>query len=260
MPAVPPDPLWIVATVPKRGNRVEENEDATAAAPDALRFAVADGATEGWESGPWAARLVAAYIDQPPAPDTFTEWLTSARAWAPPESPGPVPWYAEEKREQGSFATLLGLELRRSQHLPGWLWRVVAVGDSCALHVRDEKLIGAVPLSAPEQFGNRPKLVPSAARACPEPGWFAGRAEDGDLILLATDAAAARLLALARPPAAGAARPPAAGAALALAAVRCALKDCNPEPLAEWCRTVQDTTNDDVSVLAIALPPAPEHS
>ena len=63
MPAALQAPEWISATVPKSGNRPEENEDATAAAPDALRFAVSDGATEGWESGPWATRLVATDAD-----------------------------------------------------------------------------------------------------------------------------------------------------------------------------------------------------
>lgn len=237
MPDTLPNPRWVSVSVPKRGNRPEENEDATAAAPDGLRFAVADGATEGWESGPWAARLVAAYVANPPEPTTFAEWLAAARQWAPPEPPGPVPWYAEEKREQGSFATLLGLELRRSRTTAGWAWRAVAVGDSCLFHVRGEKLLLAVPLTSPGEFGNRPALVPSAARPCPEPGWFAGRAEPGDRFLLATDAAAARLF--------------------APAALAAALAADTPDARADWCRGVQDGHNDDVSVLALRLPPPP---
>lgn len=238
-------PLWVTATVPKRGNRPEENEDAIAVADDGLRFAVADGASEGWESGLWAARLAAAYAAGPPEPTTFTEWLASARRWAPPEAPGPVPWYAEEKREQGSFATLLGLELRRSLTTAGWTWRAVTVGDSCLLHVRGEKPLLSVPLSSREQFGIRPPLVPSAdTRPCPEPGWFAGRAEPGDLFLLATDAAAARLLS-------------SKAVAPALAAVRAALTG-GTAALTDWCRAVQDTTNDDVTLLAVELPPATE--
>jgi hypothetical protein len=247
MAVVLPVPTWIAATVPKRGNRAEENEDATAAASDALRFAVSDGATEGWESGPWATRLVASYVEKPPEPLTFADWLTAARKWAPPVASGPAPWYAEEKQEQGSFATLLGLELRRSKRTAGWAWRSLAIGDSCFLHLRGEKLALAVPLSSPKQFGSRPALVPSAARECPKPGWFAGRAEPGDLFLLATDAAAARLL-----------TPDVRGPALA--AVRAALAARDPAALAEWCRAVQDTTNDDVSVLAITLPIAQEPS
>ena len=247
MPAFP-TPEWIAATVPKRGNRVEENEDATATSLDALRFAVSDGATEGWESGPWAARLVVSYVERPPTPTTFPDWLAAARNWALPVAPGPVPWYAEAKQDEGSFATLVGLELRRSRRGSGWAWRSVAIGDSCLLHVRGEELVLAIPLGSAEEFGNRPALVPSATtRPCPEPQWFAGRARPGDLFLLATDAAAVRLLAP-------------AGLAEALTACRASLTAHTPAPIIDWCRTVQHATNDDVTVLATRLPLAPEPS
>lgn len=234
-----PKPVWVSATIPKRGNRAEENEDALSAAPDGLRFAVADGATEGWESGPWARRLVACFTAGPPAPTTFDRWLTAAREWAPPGADGPVPWYAEEKRAEGSFAALVGLELRH--RAGGWAWRAVAVGDSCLLHVRGSNLVVSGPLTKPEQFGVRPQLVPSTEQACPEPEWFAGRAAPGDVLLLASDAAAAHLF-----------RP----AALApfLAAAR------DPNALYDWCRSVQSANNDDVTVLAITLPNTPEPS
>ena len=69
MPPAFPPMCWISATLPKAGNRPEENEDAFAASSAAaLRFAIADGATEGWESGRWAAHLANAYVDKPPSP------------------------------------------------------------------------------------------------------------------------------------------------------------------------------------------------
>jgi hypothetical protein len=157
MPASPA-PEWIAASVAKRGNQPGENEDATAAAPDELRFAVCDGATEGWESGPWAARLAAAFVARPPEPADFPGWLASARDWAPDALEGTQPWYVAEKREQGSFATLLGLELRRSQNGEGWSWRAVAVGDSCLFHLRGTELAQAFPLESAAAFGNRPAL------------------------------------------------------------------------------------------------------
>jgi hypothetical protein len=244
MPA-PRAPEWICATVPKRGSRAEENEDATVAARDALRFAVADGATEGWESGPWAAHLAAAYIAGPPEPMNFADWLATAREWAPRSAEGKKeaqPWYVSEKQEEGSFATLLGLEVRRSQRSNGWAWRAVAIGDSCLFHIRGGKLALAFPLESATEFGTRPALISSAkSRTCPEPEWCAGRAEAGDLLLLATDAASARLFA------------PAARDA-ALRAVGDALAARDSEPLTEWCRSVQDVVNDDVTILAIRLP------
>jgi hypothetical protein len=239
---------WISATLPKAGNHAEENEDAAAAAPEVPRFAVADGATEGWESRPWARHLARAYARRAPGPDDFDRWLGQAReGWVPPAADAaPVAWYAAEKQDQGSFATLLGVELQPSRTQPGWwTWKAVAVGDSCLLHVRDDELEAAFPFADPSSFGTRPRLVPSsAATPCPEPEWHAGRAAPGDVLLLATDAAAARLL-----------TPPALGAALA--AVRAALGDRDPAPLLSWFREVQQAINDDVTMIAIRLPDVP---
>jgi hypothetical protein len=243
----PPGPQWVSATVPKRGSRAGENEDAAAAAADGLRFAVADGATESWESGPWAAHLAAALVGRPPAPADFADWLAAARGdwFALDDDEDARPWYAAEKQREGSFATLLGLELRRSRRPGEWAWRAVAVGDSCLFHVRAGRLVQAFPVESAAGFGNRPPLVPSSpAAGCPEPEWCAGRAAPGDLLLLATDAAAARLF----DPAARAAAAAAVGAALAAAP---------PAPAAElaaWCRGVQDHAHDDVTVLAVRLP------
>ncbi|HEY1189269.1 MAG TPA: hypothetical protein VGE74_16575 [Gemmata sp.] len=246
MPAPTAPPEWVCATAPKKGNRAEENEDAASAAPDGLRFVVCDGASEGWESRPWAARLAGAFLLRPPEPMDFAKWLAAVRkGWKPPEPAGPVPWYAAVKQEQGSFATLMGFELRRSHKAAGWSWRAVAVGDSCLFHVRGAEVLAAFPIDAPAGFGNRPRLVPSAGTGCPEPEWLAGRAEPGDLFLLATDAVAARLL-----------DPDARGAGLG--AAREALKARSPEPVRDWFRSVQDAHNDDVSLITVRLPAAPE--
>jgi hypothetical protein len=244
MPALPV-PEWIRHTVPKRGNRAEENEDASAASGDALRFALSDGATEGWESGPWAARLVAALVERPPEPGTFTDWLAAVRNWSPSSrsaSAEAQPWYVMEKQQEGSFATLLGLELRRSKSTNGWTWRSVAVGDTCLFHVTAGKLALTFPIESAKTFGNRPALIASSTKGtAPDPEWCAGRAAPGDLLILATDAAAARLF------------DPVARSA-ALAAIGTALTKRDPAELTEWCKSVQEKTNDDVTVLAVRLP------
>jgi len=250
MPAELPPVGWISATVAKAGHRPDENEDAVAAAPERLRFAVADGATEGWESRGWAARLAAAYVRRPPSPDDFPRWLAAARrGWPARSAAGSVPWYAAMKSEEGSFATLAGLELRRPRRGAAvWGWKAVAVGDSCLVHVRGRSVEAAFPHADPAAFGNTPPLVPSSQDVpCPEPEWLAGRADPGDLLLLATDAAAARLL-----------DPPAL--APALAAVRAALRAGDPAPLLDWFRQLQAAVNDDVSVIAVRLPGGPEVS
>src|SRR5262245_25591140 len=124
---------WISETLSKSGHRPEENEDAIASAPEKSRFAIADGATEGWESGAWAAHLAHAYIRRPPSPADFPQWLAASRtAWRPRTTSGQAAWYAAEKQEQGSFATLVGLELRPAAgDDDSWGWKAVAVGDSC---------------------------------------------------------------------------------------------------------------------------------
>src|SRR5438552_1045407 len=128
----PPAPSlhWASALRPKPGNTAAENEDATAT--DGLRFAVCDGATEGWQSGEWASHLAGLFVRRPPTPADFSEWLAAARnRWKPTVPKEAVPWYVEAKRAEGSFATLLGVEFRASQKTPGqWAWKAVAVGDS----------------------------------------------------------------------------------------------------------------------------------
>jgi hypothetical protein len=248
MPAEAPKLRWISATLPKAGNRPEENEDAIAAAPAHLRFAIADGASEGWESGPWAVRLVETYIGAAPTPADFSAWLAKTRRrWAPKRPAGPVAWYAAEKQSQGSFATLLGVELRQSRSRPGmWPWKAVAVGDSCLVHLRGDAVLTAFPHTTRAEFGDRPPLVPSSARArCPAPEWLAGHAEADDLIVLATDAAAAHLL-------------DAPARAAALSAIRASLSKSDRAPLEAWFRDIQRVMNDDVSVIAIRVPGAAE--
>src|SRR5205085_1984676 len=105
----------VAVSVPKAGHRPDENEDAHAAAGG--RFAVADGASEGWASGPWARALAAAYAAAAPDPDTFPGWLAAARATFEPP-PTASSWYAEAKRAQGAFATLLGVTVESGPLAP----------------------------------------------------------------------------------------------------------------------------------------------
>src|SRR5439155_23916286 len=122
-----------------------------------------DGATEGWQSGAWAAHLAAAFVRRPPGPADFPDWLAAARrGWSPPAPDGPTPWYAEAKQREGSFATLVGVEFRRGGP-SGWSWKAVAVGDSCLLHVRGSGLDAAFPIDSPDGFTSRPPLVGSSA-------------------------------------------------------------------------------------------------
>lgn len=252
MPPAFPPMCWISATLPKAGSRPEENEDAIAASSAALRFAIADGATEGWESGRWAAHLATAYIDKPPSPADFPAWLTATQqGWRIPPQTGSTPWYAEIKQRAGSYSTLLGIEFRMAAKTRDWTWRAIAIGDSCLFQIRKGSVEGVFPISTPSGFGNNPPLVPSPRTSvCPEPEWLAGRSEPQDLFLLATDAVAAYLVRLSTPDA----------WSPVLVAVREGLRIEDPEPLVEWFRTVQAVRNDDLSMIAISIPAVPETS
>jgi hypothetical protein len=93
------------------------------------------------------------------------------------------------------------LELQSDGAAGHWSWTAAAIGDSCAFHVRDGKLLAALPVSRPEQFDLSPDLVGSRE---PDLGLIAarththsGNCEPRDRLYLATDALAAWILAAA---------------------------------------------------------------
>jgi Protein phosphatase 2C len=168
--------------LPKRGNADDEYEDAFAIEPAAGRFAVADGASESSFAGLWARLLVEGFVR--PA----SGWLEAARqTWAARVDGQALPWYAEAKRDDGAFATLLGLVVADGR------WHALAVGDTCLFQVREDCLIAAFPQRRSEDFGNRPRLIGSRPPANPAGEAHAeerGEWQAGDRFLLMTDALA----------------------------------------------------------------------
>jgi hypothetical protein len=192
---------WRVQTrhfiFPKGGSTAEECEDALAFDAGALRFAVADGATEAFDARRWAERLAGEWVGAARAPLTageFGAWLGEQGGWLHASWEGrKLPWYAEEKRRAGSFAAFVGLRL---EALKGRVaWRALALGDSCLVQRRGGETIAALPLKSHEEFGSTPPLVPSReslrASALARLVEAEGRGEPGDTFLLATDALAA---------------------------------------------------------------------
>jgi hypothetical protein len=102
----------------------------------------------------------------------------------------PLPWYADQKRELGAFATFLGFKVRGRPGSNAGVWRAIAVGDACLFHIRGAKLRLAFPVAHSADFGNRPDLVRSR-RAAPDSSRRArGRWQPEDRFLLMTDALA----------------------------------------------------------------------
>ncbi|HWS88095.1 MAG TPA: protein phosphatase 2C domain-containing protein [Pyrinomonadaceae bacterium] len=183
--------------LPKEGSGPEECEDAVAFDAGALRFAVADGATEAFDARRWAARLTKEWVGAVRAPLTareFGPWLKEQGGWLHASWEGrKLPWYAEEKRSAGSYAALVGLRLEASGRKMGW--RAVALGDSCLVQRRGGEVVSAFPLDTHEAFTSTPPLVPSSESlretALARLVEREGRAEPGDTFLLMTDALSA---------------------------------------------------------------------
>ncbi len=187
-----PSLRWHAWYTHKRGNAPDEYEDAFAGDAAQARFAVADGASESSFTARWARLLVEGFIAAEGQPWRGLDWLAPARQqWAAEVDPQPLPWYAEEKREQGAYATLLGLAFT------GGSWRALAVGDSCLFRVRGKKLGKSFPLPRSSDFGNHPALIGSRGRSADTPLEIRrarGQWRPGDRFLLMTDALAEWML------------------------------------------------------------------
>lgn len=187
-PAIP----WRSFALHKDGNAADEYEDACAGNPVAGRFAIADGASESSFAGFWAKLLVQGFVTA--RGKTTLNWLTPLQQkWAEAVDRLALDWFGEEKREQGAFATFLGLVLQRGQTADS-RWRAVAVGDCCLFHVRQDTLLASFPTQGSAGFGNRPPLICSRAVGGRDGFGQARRAvgkwRKGDRFFLMTDALA----------------------------------------------------------------------
>jgi hypothetical protein len=198
--------------VPKRGNGPEECDDA--GAHSAHRFAVADGATESSFADRWAQTLVKHFISN--APDhirnnnvPLEEWLRPLqKEWHASIPWDRLPWYAEEKARGGAFCSLVAVEITPApsrfrivdlfRRRKGIRWHAMSVGDSFFAHIRKDTMLKAFPFEKSDQFNSRPLLISSNPNRN-QPVWkniqqAEGDVEDGDLLVLMTDALGAWFL------------------------------------------------------------------
>lgn len=205
MPMDNPSLRWHAFHTHKRGNAPDEYEDAFAGDAAKRRFAVADGASESSFAATWAKLLADGFVAAKRRPWRDLAWLAPQRQrWAAEVDPRPLPWFAEEKRELGSYATLLGIAFGSApasggRQPPGTaVWRALAVGDSCLFRLRAGKLEKSFPLARSSDFGNQPALLGSRGRADDTPPQgirrARGKGRPGDRLLLTTDALAEWLL------------------------------------------------------------------
>jgi len=185
---------WRSFSLPREGNTPEEYEDALAGNPRTGRFAIADGASESSFAGMWAKLLVDGFVASGER-RTTVGWLAPLQhRWAEAVDPLDLDWFAEEKRQLGAFATLLGLSLKKPQGEREGRWKAVAVGDACIFQVRDDCLLTAFPITRSADFGNRPALLGSRALVKVQADAWEnaqqniGKWQAGDRFFLMTDA------------------------------------------------------------------------
>ena len=180
---------------PKRGNSSEEYEDAfwppepLDLDSKLLRFAVADGATETSFAGSWAQILTRAYCRDRLSQKKIRRSLPRLREeWRSAIGNQSLPWYAEQKLNEGAFAALLGLTL-----LDGG-WQSTSIGDSCLFQLRNNAVVTAFPMTSWQDFNNRPRLLSSNKGNWGEElghlSHASGAWEDSDVFYLMTDAMA----------------------------------------------------------------------
>lgn len=196
----------VIYYAPKRGNAEAEWEDGGAAAPGdgsgrGPRFAVADGATQGFGSARWAQQLVAGFVGADHtvsapglAPDAMLGWFAAMQSrWRhDPRLAGATDLEKLKAEQVGSFATFLGCELDVTGGRPRWT--AVALGDTVLFHVRAGELVAQFPQLGPADFGYNPdgvstrpeSLHAEVGRARVSEGALA----DGDVLYAATDALA----------------------------------------------------------------------
>lgn len=181
--------------LPKLDQEASECEDAIAIDAQNSRFAVADGATEAFDARNWAVRLAQHWVQRKSTliVEEFREWVAAEGKELHDSWSGlNLSWYSEEKARKGSFAALVGVEFDLKSELPSW--QAIALGDTCLLHSRNGTLLKSLPVARSESFNSAPVLVASDS-ALHESSMQSvitdsGSCQNGDVILLMSDAAA----------------------------------------------------------------------
>lgn len=185
--------------VPKQGHAARDCEDSVGVSVIRGRFAVADGATEAFDSRRWARLLTRAWINVASSniqieelPETINRLGRILEAkWKSRQ----LPWYVQERTSEPSFAAFAGLQLNLDRDASQYGWHFAAIGDACLILERDGQFASSSPVATAEEFSFRPVLLPSRM-----PGDWGhisehiccrrGLAVDGDVLILATDALA----------------------------------------------------------------------
>ncbi len=166
--------------------------------PDA-RFAVADGATETYDSRRWANQLITSFLspghDGGGRPDlgrgTMSAWFKAMQERWQAQTPATDDYIDRLKLDQGTLATFVGGELTGLDGAAP-AWQAAALGDVILFHVRNERLVTHFPPLSSKDFDSAPEGITTLpaylGRMSDRLLFQHGRLAPGDMIFIATDA------------------------------------------------------------------------
>lgn len=145
------------------------NEDRFELSEDALRCAVSDGASVSFDSATLAAILVKRFIADP---SVNSEWVTrAAEEFALNYDRDQLPWMMQAAFDLGSFASLVGVNIRPDLGTAD----VLCIGDSVFALFDGGNLIEFLPYTDPADFDQSPTLLSTNHS---ENRWFADDAPE----------------------------------------------------------------------------------
>lgn len=131
----------------------QRNEDRWHFSADGSVWAVSDGASVSYDSGPWAEVLVRRFVAEP---NVSAQWLTDAVAeYERSYDREAMEWMKQAAFDRGSFATLLGGFVPTDKDSV----RLFAIGDTIAALIDGSRVVSTFPYVQPEQFDSAPQLL-----------------------------------------------------------------------------------------------------
>ena len=181
----------------KKGETLDDCQDANALNEDIGRYAVADGATLSFFPKKWAELLVNRFCHKkdtylPLEDENWEDWIEPIQhEWLETVSRT----VQESKtymlvdrlsRLESALSTFIGIEFNRDKGE----WKASIIGDSCLFHCSGSEF-KSYPLQKLEDFPHRPNSFASFPKDNPvgsPPEMYSGKASPCDIFILATDA------------------------------------------------------------------------
>ena len=145
-------------SVPKDDEQDKTNDDSYASNISCQRFAVADGASESYDSARWSRLLADAWVsdEQGINREGLRNLIHEYEVACEPDT---LSWSKRGAFERGSFATLLGVSME------GDLARIAAFGDSIVVGFPVNGAAKTFPYTDANEFDSRPLLLSTKADA-----------------------------------------------------------------------------------------------